>query len=99
MALGRELARMIHPDVFEATPQTPMAAWVVAWEKRMQHLNTVGVPWHHHMLFPGCELNSYTNNWVLVFEDPESSKPLVECFASKPSSELVTIERLYWAQR
>lgn len=99
MEIIGQLARMVHSEVLEPISQGPIAPWAIAWLGRMQYLNDAGIRWHHHLLFPHCQLSSYTEEWVLVFEDSEKPEPQIQRFASKPSREFGEIERLYWAQR
>lgn len=98
MALGRDLAEMIHSEVFETAQATPPESCLVNWTDRMTYLNSRGIPWHHHLLFPECAFNPHSGSWVLMFEDPDGTSPRLCVFSFMPQTEFGIIERLYWAQ-
>jgi hypothetical protein len=100
MELGEQLARLCHSEVFTANLENPPANWVQQWLQRMQQLNRLGVPWHHHLLFPDCRLNRNRNNrWVLIFEDPQNGEVLEHESEEMPTPEFRAIENVYWGQQ
>jgi hypothetical protein len=66
---------------------------------RARDLNSHGVAWHHHMLFPDCALNPSPGKWTLLFEDPETGEKLSATYDSEPLNDLREVEVLFYAQQ
>jgi len=66
--------------------------------KRARHCNQLKIPWHHHMLFPDCALNSHPGKWNLTFEDPSSGDTLNALYDTEPLNDLKEVEALFYAQ-
>ena len=91
MLYGRKFLEEIQLDE-EEDPEFRMIL------RKAKHLNAMGVPWHHHMLFPECIFNKHKDKWCILFEDPET-KATIESFSqSEPKEKLAKIEALFYKQ-
>jgi hypothetical protein len=66
--------------------------------ERARCCNALKIPWHHHMLFPDCALNSSPGKWNLIFEDPASGEILNALYDAEPLNDLKEVEALFYAQ-
>ena len=97
--LDQELLPLLHGDEVmnhEATSTSYQPSDVVSsMVKRASELNEQGTEWHHHMLFPGCQLNTHPGQFALVFEDPQTKVALESVTDHEPINDLKQIEPLF----
>ncbi len=102
MQIGQQLVALLHgKKVLQGSGDALQASNSATAEilKRAKELNSRGVPWHHHLLFPECKLNSSPGQWNLIFEDPETGQVLNSLYRDEPISDLKEVEALFYAQK
>jgi hypothetical protein len=98
--LGQELAPLLHGDKV-LNPETTSEDYVPTTNirkivERANQLNEKNVPWHHHMLFPGCIFNQHSPKYALIFEDSETGNTLASLTDIEPTNDLKQIETLFY---
>lgn len=99
---GKQLVALLHgKKVLEGTGSANQithetTALIIA---RARDLNSRGVAWHHHMLFPDCALNPSPGKWTLLFEDPERNGKITTTYDVEPLNDLKEVEALFYAQQ
>ncbi len=63
---------------------------------RLKSLNSRGIEWHHHVLFPGCRYNKHTPKFALIVEDPEAHETFESLSDQEPTNDLKQIEGLFY---
>jgi hypothetical protein len=100
MEIGEELVKVLYGDSILDMAQGTTASESVTMQEvlaRAKELNEQGVPWHSHLLVPGCMFNQQ-ERWGLVFEDTTSDKAVVVRYDQDPVDDLRRIEVLYYEQ-
>ena len=98
---GKKLVALLHgAQVLQGTGSATQATHEITASiiARARDLNSRGIPWHHHMLFPDCALNPSPGMWTLLFEDPETCEKLSAIYNSEPLDDLQQVEALFYAQ-
>ncbi len=101
MEIGEELVRVLYGDSILDMEQGTTASENADMQKildRARELNEQGVPWHSHLLVPGCMFNQRPDRWGLVFEDSTSDEAVVVRYDQDPVDDLRRIEVLYYEQ-
>ena len=102
MQQGKHLVKLLHGENITTSDQSSAkspSSTVQEIVKRAESLNSKGLTWHHHMLFPNCIFNKQAGKWNIVFEDSESGELLEATYDSEPKSDLSSVEELYYAQK
>lgn len=96
-SLPKELAPLLHgAKVLDPDQEVPEPSGRIKDMTQLaQQLTTLGVEWHHHMLFPECTLNRHKPNYVIVMEDPRTDEVHESVTEYDPTNELKGIEMLY----
>jgi len=98
---GKKLVALLHgAKVLQGTGSAIQATHEITASiiARARNLNSRGIQWHHHMLFPDCALNPSPGKWTLLFEDPETGEKLSAVYDSEPLNDLQQVEALFYAQ-
>ena len=66
--------------------------------RRAIELNQRRVPWHHHILFPGCMYSQDKAKWAIAFEDPETGEATEIVYEEEPVGDFRQIELLFFGQ-
>jgi hypothetical protein len=99
---GKQLVALLHgKEVLEGTGSATQITHEITATiiSRARDLNSRGIAWHHHMLFPECALNPNPGKWTLLFEDPESGEKIRATYNSEPLSDLKEVEALFYTQQ
>jgi hypothetical protein len=101
MEIGEELVKLLYGDSILDMKQGTTASTNKEMQMvldRAKELNEKGIPWHSHLLVPGCMFNQQQNKWGLVFEDSTSDDAVVVRYDQDPVDDLRRIEVLYYEQ-
>ncbi len=98
VAVNKELLALLHGA--DALLDKAMAAGDIANADRalldgIAAAISSGKPWHHHMMFPACQLNQSGGRWR-IFVEVEGEEPIWRDYDGEPSLVLNRIERLYF---
>lgn len=98
--LGQELAPLLHgakvlnqETTSEGYEPSNTVSKIIA---RAKSLNEQDAEWHHHMLFPGCQFNTHSPQYVLMFEDSQAGETLESLSHEEPTNDLKQIEGLFY---
>jgi hypothetical protein len=58
--------------------------------------NRTSVPWHHHILLPGCIFNEHPDKWTIILEGGEGQYTLYELYEEEPLEVLQLLEIEYF---
>lgn len=98
--LGKELAPLLHGAKIlnQATTDAEYSPSETVGKiiERAQALNDKNIEWHHHMLFPGCQFNSHSPQFTLLFEDPQANEIMESQSDEEPTNDLKQIETLFY---
>lgn len=101
MGMGKELLQLLHGKTIlqkEETLTNKISPGVEKILKKAKELNSQGIFWHHHMIFPDCVFNKHKGKWVLILEDQESGEILGSVTETEPKEDLKLIETLFYQQ-
>lgn len=101
MDIGKELLQLLHGKTIlqkEETSTKKISPEVEKILKKAKELNSQGIFWHHHMIFPDCTFNKHNGKWVIILEDQESGKILESVTETEPKEDLKLIETLFYQQ-
>lgn len=101
MDLGKELLQLLHGKTIlqkEEIVTKKISPEVEKILKKAKELNSQGIFWHHHMIFPDCTFNKHKGKWVLILEDQESGDILGSLTETEPKEDLKLIETLFYQQ-
>lgn len=102
MGIGKELVKLLHGDdvVKEKGTQTSKPSETVQkLLDRARELQSKGIYWHHHLLFPGCMFNDEKEKYCIVFEDPETKDIMRSVSDIEPKADLQHIEGMFYNQK
>jgi hypothetical protein len=99
-ALGEELSPLLHGAKImdQASTEAGYQPSKIIQDiiERATTLNEQKLEWHHHMLFPGCQFNTNSSKFTLLFEDPRSEEALSSVTDTEPTNDLKQIEGLFY---
>ncbi|MDO8657116.1 MAG: hypothetical protein Q7K55_00110 [Candidatus Levybacteria bacterium] len=101
MELGEELVKLLHgSDIIQGRfgNQEPSSSFQLILNKAKE-LNSRGIFWHHHMLFPDCIYNTSKGKWKIILEDKEANEVLESLSDNEPKSDLQQMELLFYQQK
>lgn len=102
MDVGKRLVQLLHGEkvLSDAEPSSSLSNETIREiVARAEGLNSHGILWHHHMLFPDCVFNKHLGMWNIVFEDNQSGGILEALYEEEPTGDLRSVELLYYAQK
>ncbi len=104
MNVGKELVQLLHKSVVLGESHERKAKSLVSEQvpkilSRAKELNTVGIAWHHHMLFPDCQYNQHKGQWTILFEDKQKVETIESITNEEPKDDLPYIEELFYQQK
>lgn len=98
--LGQELAPLLHgakvlnqETTSEGYEPSSTVSKIIA---RAKKLNAQDTEWHHHLLYPGCQFNTHSPQFELIFEDPKARETLQSLSDKEPTNDLKQIEGLFY---
>ncbi len=99
---GKELVSLLHGNqvtqhkVDKNYKPSPEVGRMI---ERAKELNSQGIEWHHHMLFPDCQFNSHAPKFNLMFEDPRGEDLIESLSDDEPVDDLNQIVSLFFDQK
>lgn len=98
--LGEELAPLLHgakvlnqETTTEGYEPSDTVSRII---ERAKSLNGQFTEWHHHLLYPGCQFNTHSPRFALIFEDPQAGETLESLSDKEPTNDLKQIEGLFY---
>lgn len=95
--VDKQLVKMLHGDDILDAAKAVGGAEVAKSSRLLAHVMTLqeaGLPWHHHMHFPGCAFNPHPGRWAISVESPDCQ--FAEAFAAEPVAILREVEVIYF---
>ncbi|MDD5567171.1 MAG: hypothetical protein PHH01_03160 [Patescibacteria group bacterium] len=102
LTMGKILLKLLHGSKVldrpkrAAPPKNPELQKLL---NRAKEMNRLGIPWHHHNLFPDCQFNDHVGQWNIVMEDKDKGNLLEAAYNTEPKEDIKEIERLFYAQK